>query len=144
VLADPDGHELCVLDPRDRYRGAGRLAAVVIDAHDPPALARWWAEVTGWPVGHEGEDVTSLHQPDDRPPDIDFVRIADPKTGKNRVHPDVLAAGGDVDAAVRELVALGARAVDIGQGDVPWTVLADPEGNELCVLPPDAAPSVRI
>jgi hypothetical protein len=142
VLADPDGHEFCVLDPRDRYRGAP-LGAIVIDAHDPPTLARWWADVTGWPVGYEEGDVTSLHQPDDRPPDIDFVRVGEPKTVKNRVHPDVVALSGDVDAVARELISLGARAVDIGQGDVSWRVLADPEGNELCVLPPGAAPSVR-
>jgi hypothetical protein len=144
VLADPEGNELCVLEPRDRYRGGGRLAAVVVDAHDPAPLARWWADVTGWTVGYEEGDVTSLHQPDDRPPDIDFVRVDEPKTVKNRWHPDVVAPTADVDAAARELLRRGARPVDIGQGDVPWRVLADPEGNELCVLPPAHAPSVVI
>jgi hypothetical protein len=145
VLTDPQGNELCVLEPRGRYRGAGRLAAVVVDAADPPSLARFWAAVTGWPVGYEEGDVTSLHQPDDRPPDIDFVRVREPKRVKNRVHPDVVAVDGDVRSAAEGLLARGARPVDIGQGDgLPWVVLADPEGNELCVLPGDAAPSVVI
>jgi predicted enzyme related to lactoylglutathione lyase len=135
VLADPDGNELCVLEPRDRYRGAGRLAAVVVDAADPARLARWWADASGWTVGYEAGGVTSLHHPGDRPPDIDFVTVTEPKEGKNRLHLDLLAPAGDVEAEVRRLVARGARRVDIGQGDVPWAVLADPEGNEFCVLP---------
>jgi hypothetical protein len=135
VLADPDGNELCVLEPRDRYRGAGRLAAVVVDAADPARLARWWADATGWRIGYEAGGVTSLHHPDDRPPDIDFVTVTEPKRGKNRLHPDVIAPGGDVETEARRLVARGATPVDIGQRDVPWAVLADPEGNEFCVLP---------
>jgi predicted enzyme related to lactoylglutathione lyase len=137
VLSDPEGNEFCVLEPRDRYRGIGRLASMVIDSADPSSLARFWAAATGWPVGFEQGGVASLHQPDDRPPDVDFVPVADAKRVKNRLHPDVLATDGDVEAAARTLIELGARPVDIGQGDVPWVVLADPEGNELCVLPPD-------
>jgi catechol 2,3-dioxygenase-like lactoylglutathione lyase family enzyme len=143
VLADPEGNEFCVLEPRDRYQGTERLASVVIDAADPAALARFWAAATGWPIGYEQDGVASLHQPDDRPPDVDFVPVTDAKRVKNRLHPDVLAADGDVEGAARALVALGARPVDIGQGDgSPWIVLADPEGNELCVLPPDPSPAV--
>lgn len=134
VLADPEGNELCVLEPRERYQGCGRLAAVVVDAHDPASLARFWALASGWRVGFEEGPVTSLHHPGARPPDLDFVRVADRKTVKNRLHLDVLAPGGDVEAEVARLVEAGAVPVDIGQGDVPWAVLADPEGNELCVL----------
>jgi predicted enzyme related to lactoylglutathione lyase len=139
VLADPEGNEFCVLEPRARYQGAGRLAAVVVDAADPPALARFWAAVTGWSIGFEDADVTSLHHPGGRPPDIDFVLVRDEKQVKNRLHPDVVAPDGDVAGATEAVIALGARHVDIGQGEgLPWVVLVDPEGNELCVLPPDA------
>jgi predicted enzyme related to lactoylglutathione lyase len=134
VLADPHGNEFCVLDPRDRYRDTGRLAAVVVDAVDPPRLARYWAGVTGWQIGLERDGITSLRHPSNRPPDLDFVRVPDAKEGKNRLHLDVVAPGA-VDAHADRLVAAGARSVDVGQGAVPWAVLADPEGNEFCVLP---------
>jgi glyoxalase superfamily protein len=66
-----------------------------------------------------------------------FVPVADPKVGKNRVHLDLRSATADDQAAqVARLTGLGARPADIGQGDVPWVVLADPEGNEFCVLSP--------
>ena len=137
VLADPDGNELCVLEPRDRYRGKERLASVVVDSHDPPALARFWADAIEWVIGSEEAGGTSLHHPSAGPPDIDFVRVDDPKVVKNRVHLDLVAPDDDVEAEAARLVALGAAPVDIGQGNVPWVVLADPEGNEFCVLPPD-------
>jgi predicted enzyme related to lactoylglutathione lyase len=135
VLADPFGNELCVLEPRDRYRDAGALAAVVVDALDPSELAGFWAAATGWTVGFEADGITSLHHPRDRPPDLDFVRVGEPKRTKDRLHLDIVAPGGDVGAEVQRLVGLGAVPADVGQGDVPWAVLADPEGNELCVLP---------
>ena len=90
-----------------------------------------------WVIGSEGPGGTSLHHPTGSPPDLDFVRVDDPKVVKNRVHLDVLAPDDDVEAEAARLVALGAAPVDIGQGDVPWIVLADPEGNEFCVLPQD-------
>ena len=137
VLADPEGNELCVLEPRDRYQDCGPLAAIVLDAADPPALARFWEHAAGWHVGFEGGGGVSLHHPSDRPPDLDIVVVSDPRRVKNRVHLDVAPfPGDDLDAEVARLVALGARRVDIGQGDVSWVVLADPEGNELCVLSP--------
>ncbi len=116
VLADPDGNELCVLEPRDRYRGAGTLASVVIDAHDPAALARFWIEATGWSIGAEGDGFVTLHHPSGRPPDLDLVRVGDPKVGKNRVHLDLVAPAGAVDAEAHRLIDDGATRVDIGQG----------------------------
>jgi predicted enzyme related to lactoylglutathione lyase len=138
VLADPEGNELCVLEPRDRYAGAPGLAAIVLDANDPDRLAEFWSAATGWAVGNRGEYGVSLHRPGDRPPDLDLVRVPEPKTVKGRVHLDVHpAADGDRDVEVARLRALGATPADVGQGpDVSWTVLADPEGNELCVLRP--------
>jgi hypothetical protein len=67
---------------------------------------------------------------------VDFVAVGEPKRLKNRLHLDVLAPGGDVEAETKRLCSRGARPADVGQGDAPWAVLADPEGNEFCVLPP--------
>jgi Glyoxalase-like domain len=138
VLADPEGNEFCVLEPRERYRGPERLAAVVVDAADPAALADFWAAAAGWPIGYTSDDVVSLHRPGERPPDLEFVRVADAKTGKNRVHLDVAPRLSDNrDTEVQRLLGLGARYMDVGQGlEVTWVVLADPEGNEFCVLRP--------
>ena len=138
VLADPEGNEFCVLDPRDRYQGAPGLAAIVLDAEDPERLAAFWTEAAGWPVANRGEYGVSLHRPDGRPPDLDIVRVPEPKTVKGRAHFDVHPpADGDRDAEVERLTALGATPADVGQGpDASWVVLADPEGNEFCVLRP--------
>lgn len=138
VLADPEGNELCVLEPRDRYRGRGPLAAIVVDAVEPDTLARFWTEATGWPIGSRSEMGVSLFRPGDLLPDLDFGRTAVPKTVKNRIHLDVAPfADDDHDADVERLIAFGASPVDVGQGaDVSWVVLADPEGNEFCVLRP--------
>ena len=72
-----------------------------------------------------------------------FLPVPEPKTIKNRIHLDVSATDGDQDAEVERLLALGARRVDIGQGDVSWVVLADPEGNEFCVLEARRQPERR-
>jgi hypothetical protein len=138
VLADPEGNEFCVLDPRERYMGVGSLAAVVVDAADPAALAAFWAAAAGWPIGYRSDNGLSLHRPGGRPPDIDFVRVAEAKTVKNRLHLDVAPRLEDSrDAEVNRLLALGAQRVDVGQGpEVSWVVLADLEGNEFCVLRP--------
>jgi hypothetical protein len=118
--------------------GTGSLAAIVVDATNPAALADFWAEAAGWPVGYTSDAGVSLHRPRERPPDIDFVRVAAAKTGKNRVHLDVAPRLTDSrDAEVNRLLGLGARHMDVGQGpEVTWVVLADPEGNEFCVLRP--------
>ena len=116
-----------------------RLAHVVVDAGDPPALARWWADALGWAVTLEepSEVVVEPAEPDSLGVPLVFVPVADPKVGKNRVHLDLRSADADDQAALlARLTGLGARPADIGQGDVPWVVLADPEGNELCVLTP--------
>jgi Glyoxalase-like domain len=138
VLADPEGNELCVLDPRDRYRAAPGLAAIVLDANDPERLAEFWAAATGWSVGNRGDYGVSLHRPGDGPPDLDIVRVPEPKTVKDRAHLDVHPpVDGDQAAEVARLIGLGATPADVGQGpDVSWVVLADSEGNEFCVLRP--------
>jgi predicted enzyme related to lactoylglutathione lyase len=138
VLADPEGNELCVLDPRPEYMDTVPVAAIVIDCQDPAAVASFWAEAAGWSKVREGDGWASLRSPLAKGPYLEFVRVPDLKTVKNRVHTDVAPFVDDDQAAeVERLVGLGARRIDIGQGDaVPWVVLADPEGNEFCVLTP--------
>ncbi len=138
VLADPEGNEFCVLDPRDRYQNAPGLASIVVDANDPERLADFWIAATGWAVGNRGDYGVSLHRPGDRPPDIDFVRVPEPKSVKGRAHFDVHPpSDGDQATEVARLTELGATPADVGQSpDVSWVVLADPEGNEFCVLQP--------
>lgn len=138
VLTDPEGNEFCVLEPRERYLDRGPVAAFVVDSEEPAALARFWEEASGWRIGFESEVVVSLHAPDDGLPDLDFVAVTDARSVKNRVHLDIAPfAGDDRDAEVARLLELGARRADVGQtSDVTWVVLADPEGNEFCVLSP--------
>src|SRR4051812_16108232 len=93
VLADPEGNELCVLDPRDRYAGAPGLAAIVLDANDPERLAEFWVAATGWSIANRGEYGVSLPRPGDRPPAIDIIRVPGPKTVKGRPHLDVHPPG---------------------------------------------------
>jgi catechol 2,3-dioxygenase-like lactoylglutathione lyase family enzyme len=116
-----------------------RLQCVTVDAHDPQALARFWADAIGWRLTYEDADEFALEPPEgdaaEGGPDILFVRVPDAKVAKNRMHFDLRPK--DQDAEVARLLALGATHADIGQGDaVPWVVLADPEGNEFCVLRP--------
>jgi predicted enzyme related to lactoylglutathione lyase len=136
VLADPEGNEFCVLDPRPVYAGIGRVAAVVTDCADPVSLARFWREA-GWIVHEEGEAFASLRSPSGAGPYLEFLRVPGAKVVKNRIHLDVRPyPGGDQRAEVERLAEHGARPADVGQGEVPWVVLADPEGNEFCVLTP--------
>ncbi|WP_033261955.1 VOC family protein [Amycolatopsis vancoresmycina] len=138
VLADPEGNEFCVLEPRERYADTGAVASIVVDARAPGPLAGFWARITGWPVqGREGDVVVGLRSPTGWGPWLEFLRIDDVKRVKNRVHLDVApAAGEDHAAAVTEVVAAGAAPADLGGPALPWRVLMDPEGNEFCVLTP--------
>jgi predicted enzyme related to lactoylglutathione lyase len=104
----------------------------VIDAHDPRALAQWWARALGWVITIEDEGEVEIRRAPDVEPGLLFLPVADTKIVKNRLHIDLRPD--DQDAEVARLVALGARPIDIGQGDASWVVLADPEGNEFCVL----------
>jgi predicted enzyme related to lactoylglutathione lyase len=137
VLADPEGNEFCVLDPREVYLDARPIAAVVIDSADPGANARFWAIAAGWELHRSDPDFASLRAVKGTGPYLELLRNADAKTGKNRIHVDVAPPrGGNTQAEARRLQAAGAVPADVGQGDAPWVVLADPEGNEFCVLSP--------
>ena len=105
---------------------------VVVDAHDPVALGRWWAEALGWIVFNEDADEFEIRAAADRLPGLLFAVAGEPKVVKDRLHLDFRPD--DRDAEVARLLGLGATHVDIGQGERSWVVLADPEGNEFCVL----------
>jgi catechol 2,3-dioxygenase-like lactoylglutathione lyase family enzyme len=138
VLADPEGNEFCVLEPRDIYRDTGPVAAILTDCADPAGLGQFWAEAASYPVAYTEEHITGLRSPTGVGPYLEFLRVPDAKTVKNRLHPDVAPYRDDDPAAeVARLRRLGATLADVGQGaDVNWAVLADPEGNEFCVLSP--------
>ncbi len=137
VLADLEGNELCVLDPRDAYVATGAVAAIVVDCADPMELAGFWSEAAGWPLVRSGEGWASLRSPSGKGPYIELIRVDEPKRVKDRLHLDVAPYRDDDQAAeVARLRSLGAVPADVGQGEVPWVVLADPEGNEFCVLTP--------
>jgi hypothetical protein len=105
---------------------------VIVHSSDPVALGQWWADALGWVVVFSSADEFEIRPEPDRTPGLDFVRLDEPKTAKSRLHLDLRPD--DQDAEVARLIAHGARRVDIGQGDAAWVVLADPEGNEFCVL----------
>ncbi|MEU4244644.1 VOC family protein [Actinoplanes sp. NPDC026619] len=109
-----------------------RWEQIVVDAEDPHRLARWWAEALGYVIVHEAVDEVEIRRTPDELPGLLFGVGPDPKTVKNRLHIDLRPD--DQEAEVERLVNMGARLADIGQHDVPWVVLADPEGNEFCVL----------
>ena len=116
-----------------------RIQCLDIDSRDPQLLARFWAEALGWRITHDTETEVALEPPegelgDGLLPDLLFVKVPEAKSGKNRVHVDLRPD--DQAAEVARLESLGATRADIGQGETRWVVMADPEGNEFCVLTP--------
>ena len=115
-----------------------RIQCLTIDSHDPKTLATFWAEVLGWRVTYDEADEVAIEPQEGSPecdvcPDLLFIRVPDDKRGKNRLHLDLRPA--DQELEIERVLGLGASRVDIGQeGNESWTVLADPEGNEFCIL----------
>jgi catechol 2,3-dioxygenase-like lactoylglutathione lyase family enzyme len=109
--------------------------SAVVDCRDPEALAAFWCAVLGYEVVSRGDRQVDIAKDPGTFPGITFLRTPSPKRAKNRLHLDLNPA--DHEAEVERLVELGATRLDIGQGrNTPWTVLADPEGNEFCILEP--------
>ncbi len=108
-----------------------------IDCHDPMTLSAFWREALGWRVTYASDDQHVLEPAEDSPQDgvaadLLFLKVPENKTVKNRLHLDLRPD--DQAAEVQRLLSLGAATVDIGQGEQSWVVMADPEGNEFCVL----------
>ena len=107
---------------------------LIIDALDAQKLSEFWCAALGWqPTGRYSE-VIEIGAPDGTTPTLVFSSSDEPKQTKNRLHIDVNPRGCEQAEEVERLLGLGARHVDIGQGEQTWVVLADPEGNEFCVL----------
>ncbi|WP_409060764.1 VOC family protein [Streptomyces sp. SYP-A7185] len=121
---------------------ASRLVNVNFKARDDAALGRFWAQALGWGISGEGPGVTNVEPDGVAGPDpsaicVDVVTVPAPETVDYRVHIDLATTSAAHQAElVARLEELGATPADVGQGDVPWTVMADPEGNVFCVLEP--------
>lgn len=112
-----------------------RFAVLCVDSVGPEPLARFWCDVLAWGVVDQDETGVSIGPANDVGPRIDFLAVPEVKIGENRLHIDLRADGCTTTEELDRLLALGARPVDVGQGpDVTWVVLADPEGNEFCLL----------
>lgn len=109
-----------------------RFSEICIDAHDPHAQGAWWSQVLGWKHHVDKDGDVVLSAPPGAGPDWLFLQVPEDKTVKNRLHLDFTPD--DQDAEVQRVIGLGATHVDIGQGEQSWVVLADPEGNEFCIL----------
>lgn len=121
-----------------------RLSELVLNSHDPETLSRFWRDVLGYvELGRDGGAVeigpeSGFGGPG---PTIVFVPVVDEKTSPLRLHLDVNPVDRDQAAELERLLALGARPADVGQaGEESWYVLADPEGNEFCLLREQLAP----
>ena len=136
VLADPKGNELCIIEAGNSFlAGCGRLGSITCDG--TREVGYFWSAALGWPLVWDQDDETAIRAPDGTGPFITWGPPVVPKTGKNRLHLDIAPpAHGDQEAEVHRLISLGATRVDIGQGDVSWVVMVDPDGNEFCVLTP--------
>lgn len=122
---------------------ASRFTELAVDARDPARVAKFWSEVLGYQILETDEELVEIGAAPLEAgairqaapvPSIVFVKVPEEKTIKNRVHIDVSPIDRDQPSEVQRIIALGAREIDIGQGEQSWTVLADPEGNEFCVL----------
>jgi hypothetical protein len=120
-----------------------KFTELAIDCSDPHGLARFWCAVLGYEVQDDSDGVVTIGspavpegklRPGPVPPTLTFAQVPEGKAVKNRLHLDVNPTDTDQDDEVRRLLDLGARRADVGQGDESWVVLADPEGNEFCVL----------
>ena len=116
-----------------------RIQCLCIDTGDPARIASFWQSALGWRRTYESDDQVVLEPPEGSPedgvaPDLLFLRVPEGKVVKNRLHLDLRP--GDQAAEVARLEALGAHRVSIGQGEVSWVVMADPDGNEFDVLRP--------
>jgi hypothetical protein len=136
VLADPEGNEFCVIEPGNSFLAdCGFLGALSCDGSQE--VGYFWSEASGWPLVWDQDQETAIRSPRGGPKISWGGPPVRPKTGKGRMHLDLLPpVHGDQQSEVDHLLSLGAARIDIGQGDVSWVVLADPDGNEFCVLAP--------
>jgi predicted enzyme related to lactoylglutathione lyase len=136
VLADPEGNEFCVIEPGNNFLSdCGFIGALASDGSQE--VGYFWSKALGWPLVWDQDQETAIRSPYGGPKITWGGPPVNPKIGKNRLHFDLAPpVDGDQQAEIERLVSLGATRIDIGQGDVSWVVMADPDGNEFCVLTP--------
>lgn len=136
VLADPEGNEFCVIEPGNKFLAeCGFIGALSCDGTQE--VGYFWSEALGWPLVWDQDQETAIRAPYGGPKITWGGPPVAPKLGKNRLHFDLAPPiDEDQQAEVDRLASLGAKRIDIGQGDVSWVVMADPDGNEFCVLTP--------
>jgi len=136
VLADPEGNEFCVIEPGNAFLAdCGFIGALACDGGRE--VGYFWSKALGWPLVWDQDQETAIRSPQGGPKITWGGPPAAPKIGKNRLHLDIAPLpDGDQKVEVDRLLGLGASYADIGQGDVYWVVMADPGGNEFCVLRP--------
>lgn len=105
---------------------------LAVDSREPSALGKWWAEALRADAEVDDDGDVRIRLGAGPTPSLFFIRVPESKTVKNRLHMDFRPD--DQDAEVARLLAMGATRADVGQGEESWVVLADPEGNEFCVL----------
>jgi hypothetical protein len=122
---------------------ASRFTELILDSHEPRKLAEFWSEVLGYKILDEDDQVVEIGAGEPTAegirqgppvPTLVFVPVPEDKAVKNRIHIDVSPIDRTQAEEVERILALGATHVDVGQGEQSWVVLADPEGNEFCVL----------
>ena len=135
VLADPEGNEFCVIEPgNDFLAGCGFIGALSCDGSQ--RVGYFWSAALGWPLVWDQDQETAIRSPHGGPKITWGGPPLMPRTGKHRLHFDLAPpVDGDQQAEADRLVSLGATRVDIGQGEVGWMVMADPDGHEFCLLP---------
>ncbi|MGC9156130.1 MAG: VOC family protein [Ferrimicrobium sp.] len=136
VLGDPEGNEFCAIEPGNKFLSdCGFIGAVACDGSRE--VGYFWHEALGWPLVWDQNEETAIRSPRGGPKITWGGPPLAPKTGKHRLHFHIAPPlGGDQQAEVDRLVSLGASRVEIGQGEVSWVVMVDPDGHEFCVLTP--------
>lgn len=136
VLADLEGNEFCVIEPDNSFLAdCGFIGALSCEGSQ--GVGYFWSEALGWPLVWDQDQETAVRSPLGGPKITWGGPPLSPKSGKYRLHFDLAPpVGGDQEAEVTRLVSLGATRIDIGQGEVSWVVMADPDGHEFCVLAP--------
>ena len=133
VLADPEGNEFCVIPAGNNFL-ADTATIGALSSDGTQAVGYFWSQALGWPLVWDQDEETAIQSP------AGGSKIAwggppvAAKKGKNRLHFDLSPGEGEQALQVERLESIGARRVDIGQGEVSWVVMADPDGNEFCVL----------
>ncbi len=136
VLADPEDNEFCVIEPDNKFLAdCGFIGALACDGSQE--VGYFWSNALGWPLVWDQNQETAIRSPRGGPKITWGGPPVMPKTGKNRLHFDISPPlHADQRAEIDRLVSLGASRIDIGKEAGNRIAMADPDGNEFCLLTP--------